>query len=244
MTSGTSPVVETNMMGYADLAQSDTGLLMRQFSRSFIISSSPSTSELSSNSTVLLINSDIGMGDNGIRRLLLEAIEKDSTLRSIYTSQNIAWSGTHSHSGVGGYLENLLPQLTSLGYVKQTAEAIVSGTLASIRQAHSSLSPTELGFGSTTLLEANINRSPSAYAQNPASERAQYQYDVDKELQLLKLGRKGFLNWFPVHGTSIYQNNTLVSTDNKGYAAFLSESKHDTAFPGKNSFVAGYVSIP
>lgn len=30
------------------------------------------------------------------------------------------------------------------------------------------------------LLDANINRSPSAYLENPAEERARYQHDVDK----------------------------------------------------------------
>ena len=33
------------------------------------------------------------------------------------------------------------------------------------------------------------------------------------------------LNWFPTHGTSLYMNNTLISGDNKGYAAVRFE-KH------------------
>ena len=96
------------------------------------------------------------------------------------------------------------------------------------------------------ILQGNINRSPSAYLANPADERAKYAYDQDKTMTLVKFtgasGDRGFLSFFPVrasprylfhakltmrlqvHGTSLYENNTLVSSDNKGMAAYLYES--------------------
>lgn len=58
----TGPIVETNMMGYANLAQTDTGLHMRQRSRAFIVADSTTTSN-----RIVFINSDIGMGDYGVR---------------------------------------------------------------------------------------------------------------------------------------------------------------------------------
>ncbi len=48
--------------------------------------------------------------------------------------ENVALVGTHQHSGVGGYLQNLLPQITSLGFVKQNYEAIVNGTVKAVSQ--------------------------------------------------------------------------------------------------------------
>lgn len=45
----------------------------------------------------------------------------------------------------------------------------------------------------------------------------------------------GFITWFPVHGTSMLGNNTLVTGDNKGVAADMSEKASST--PG---FVAGF----
>ena len=75
----------------------------------------------------------IAMGDNGIRRRLLQQIASDATLSQFYNDQNVAVIGTHQHSGVGGYLENLLPQVTSLGYVNQTATAIVTGCLSAAK---------------------------------------------------------------------------------------------------------------
>ncbi|KAF8120532.1 Neutral/alkaline nonlysosomal ceramidase [Boletus edulis] len=241
----TGPVVETNMMGYASLAQTDTGLHMRQRSRAFIIAD-PSD-PTSPTSRILLISSDICMGDTGVRRSILDALSTDPVLGDLYTPSNTALVGTHSHSGVGGYLEDLLPQTTSLGYVNQTAQAIVDGTLNAIRKAHASLAPGSIRVGNTTLLGANRNRSPSAYAVNPPEERAKYQYDQDKELSVLRLddgngSARGLISFFAVHGTSLYENNTLVSGDNKGMAAYLYESYIEpNTVPGNNSFVAGFV---
>lgn len=75
---------------------------------------------------------------------------------------------------------------------------------------------------------ANINRSPSAYLNNPPEERAKYAYDVDKDLSLLKFvdaewGPVGAFSWFAVHGTSMNRTNELISGDNKGAASRFME---------------------
>lgn len=218
---------------------------MRQLARAFIVANSGSSG---TTDRILFVNTDTGMGDNGVRRNILRAISADSTLSKFYNDQNFALIGTHQHSGVGGYLENLLPQVTSLGYVNQTAQAIVDGVMAAVRTAHSSLAAGTLSSGVTQLLNTNANRSPTAYLANPASERAQYSFDQDKNFTLVNFqdgsgNSRGFLGFFAVHGTSIYENNTLVSSDNKGYAAFLAENARAASgeFPGKQKFVAGYV---
>ncbi|KAI0077234.1 Neutral/alkaline nonlysosomal ceramidase [Panus rudis PR-1116 ss-1] len=235
----TGPVVETNMMGYASLAQTDTGLHMRQRSRAWIVADASNSSN-----RIVFINADIAMGDTGIRRSIVQQLS--SEFPGVYSNENIALVSTHQHSGVGGYLENLLPQITSLGHVKQTADAIVAGTVLAVKRAHASLKPGKLSLGNTTVLDANRNRSPSAYLANPAEERARYQYDQDKELTLLRFddtsgNARGFLSFFAVHGTSIYENNTLISGDNKGMAAYLYESLVEpNAMPGNNTFVAGF----
>jgi neutral ceramidase len=147
------------------------------------------------------------MGDTGVRRSIVQQLS--TQYPGIYTDQNIAFVATHSHAGVGGYVENLLPQITSLGYVKQTADAIVEGTVRAVQRAHASLAPGKLSFGNTTLVDGNINRSPTAYLANPAAERAKYQYDTDKDMTLLRFDdqsgkARGFLSFYPVHGTSLY----------------------------------------
>ncbi|KAJ3969998.1 Neutral/alkaline nonlysosomal ceramidase [Lentinula raphanica] len=235
----TGPVVETNMMGYASLAQTDTGLHMRQRSRVFIVAEQDNPSN-----TIVFINADIAMGDTGVRRSIVSNLT--TLYPGLYTNENIAFVGTHQHSGVGGYLENLLPQITSLGYVAATANAIVQGTVLAVQRAHDSLAPGSLSLGNTTVLNANINRSPSAYLANPAEERARYEFDQDKELTLLRFddtsgNARGFLSFFAVHGTSLYENNTLISGDNKGMAAYLYESMVEPdSMPGNATFVAGF----
>ncbi|ELU36769.1 ceramidase [Rhizoctonia solani AG-1 IA] len=225
-------ILKTNMMGYADLSQTDTGLHMRQFSRAFIVAT-PGTN--SAKDRILFINSDLQSGDTAIRRGILDQLNQ--LYPGLYTEANVALVGTHSHAGVGGFLNNLLPTLTSLGFVKQTYDAIVNGTVLAVKRAHESLAPGTLSLGNVTVLDTNLNRSPYAYEANPASERARYQYDQDKELHLLKFTdnsgtARGLLSFFAVHGTSLYQ----------GMAAYLYEADvQPDAAPGKNTFVAGFV---
>ena len=45
----------------------------------------------------------------------------------LYTEQNVAISGTHTHSGPGGYLQYVLYDITSLGFVRQSFDALVFG---------------------------------------------------------------------------------------------------------------------
>lgn len=61
----------------------------------------------------------------------------------------------------------------SLGFVGQSLDVIVDGIVESIKQAHEGLKKGTLSYGVGTLTGANINRSPSAYLNNPASERSQ-----------------------------------------------------------------------
>ena len=107
-------------------------------------------------------------------------------------------------------------QITSLGFVPQTYEAIVAGAIVAAQRAHDNLAPGSLSLGNTTLLDTSINRSPTAYLANPESERSLYGHDTDKDFSLLRFddastGKpKGFLSFFAVHGTSLYNNNTLI----------------------------------
>lgn len=73
----------------------------------------------------------------------------------MYTKNNVAVTGTHSHSGPGAFFNYLLPQITSLGFSKQSYQAIVDGTVLSIKRAHESLKPGFLAFADTTVADAN-----------------------------------------------------------------------------------------
>ncbi|KPI37116.1 Neutral ceramidase [Cyphellophora attinorum] len=232
----TGPVVEINLMGYADTAQTGTGLRQRLYTRAFIFANSESPSE-----RVAYLVLDTQSGDTAIRHGILEGLKGMGPEYDVYSRSNVAVTGTHSHSGPGAWLNYLLPQITSNGFSKESYQAIVDGSLLAIRRAHESLTTGTLRYGSAKVVDGNANRSPAAYLENPASERAQYTDDVDKDLTLLEVssaGRTlGLLSWFPVHGTSLYQNNTLITGDNKGVAAYLMEEAMKSTNP---SFVAGF----
>lgn len=93
---------------------------------------------------------------------------------------------------------------------------------------------------------ANVNRSPYAYLANPEAERVQYTDDVDKTLTLLRFQRAsdgkniGVLTWFAVHPTSMLGNNTHVTGDNKGLAAYLFEQSVKGNSQAADGFVAGF----
>ncbi|KAK2792979.1 hypothetical protein FQN51_001384 [Onygenales sp. PD_10] len=237
----TGPVVELNLMGYADTSQIGTGLRQRIYSRAFIVGSPNNPDDC-----FVYVVLDAHSGDTAIRNGILDGLAALGGNYSRYGQQNVAITGTHSHAGPGAWLNYLLPQITSLGFDKQSYSAIVSGTILSIKRAHESLAPGRLSFGSIEVEEGNINRSPYAYLANPEEERKRYTSDVDKALSLLKFDRLadmktiGVLTFFPVHGTSLLGNNTLVAGDNKGVAAYLLERsvKGDSKYA--DDFVAGF----
>lgn len=228
-------------MGYADPNQVGSGLRQRLYSRAFIIGHVENPDD-----RFVYLVLDTQSGDTAIRYGVLQGLQELGQEYAVYGQRNVALTGTHSHSGPGAWLNYLLPQITSKGFNKQSYQAIVDGTLLSIRRAHESMEPGYLSVGSIDINDANINRSPYAYLANPAEERARYESDVDKALTMLKFSRAedgkntGVLTWFPVHGTSMLGNNTLISGDNKGVAAYLFEESVRDAENAVDGFVAGF----
>jgi neutral ceramidase len=246
-TNSSRPIVEINMMGYADTKQVGSGLRQRLYSRAFIVGD---VEHLEDRFIYLVL--DTQSGDTAVRYGILEGLASLGSDFAVYGQHNVAVTGTHSHSGPGAWLNYLLPQITSKGFDKQSYQAIVDGAVLSIQRAHRSLQPGYLTLGSTKVFGANINRSLYAYLANPAEERDKYNTSaeddgsVEKTLTLLKFQRAsdgkntGVLTWFPTHGTSMLGNNTLISGDNKGVAADLFEKSF---FPDDNvaeGFVAGF----
>ncbi|KAI1472251.1 Neutral/alkaline nonlysosomal ceramidase [Daldinia caldariorum] len=237
----TGPVVEINFAGYADLSQTGTGLRQRIYSRAFIIGDVDNP-----NDRFVYLVLDTQSGDTAVRFGILDGIAALGDDYAVYGSGNVAVTGTHAHSGPGAWFNYLLPQVTSLGFDKQSYQAIVDGAVLSIKRAHESLAEGYLDFGAVNITDGNLSRSLYAYLANPAEERAQYDDDVDKEMTVLKFQRAsdgkniGILTWYPVHGTSIYQNSTHVAGDNKGVAEVMFEKAMEGEDSAASGFVAGF----
>ena len=217
-------MVEVDFNGYAGLDQLGTGLKQRIYSRAFIFADPNKPDD-----TFVYLVLDTLAGDTAVRHGVLQGLATLGGAYAHYGEHNVALTGTHSHSGPGAWMNYLLPQIPTRGFDKQSYQAIVDGTVLSIIRAHENLAPGRLSFGTIGLEDANTNRSPYSYDNNPEEEKARYSANVDKTLSLLRFDRQSdnkttaVLTWFPVHGTSMYNNNTLVTGDNKGVAAYLFE---------------------
>ncbi|KAL1836557.1 hypothetical protein VTJ49DRAFT_4918 [Mycothermus thermophilus] len=243
----TGPVVEINLMGYADPKQVGAGLRQRIYSRAFIVGNVDKPDE-----RFVYLVLDTQSGDTAIRYGIHNGLKELGPDYAVYGHHNLAVTGTHSHAGPGGWLNYLLPQITSKGFDHQGYRAIVDGAILSIRRAHETLQPGYLSVGTTKVIGANINRSLFAYLANPDEERARYNVSssddgsVEKDMTLLKFQRAsdrkniGVLTWFPTHGTSLYGNNTLIAGDNKGVAAYLFEKQAREDPTAARGFVAGF----
>ncbi|EAA04917.3 AGAP000973-PA [Anopheles gambiae str. PEST] len=236
----TGPSVEITFMGYAQVTQRGTGIHLRQYARSYVIEDENGT-------RVVFVSVDAGMMGHAVKRDVLAVLQKK--YGELYTHANVVISGTHTHSTPGGFLMYLLYDLTSLGFVPETFNALVHGIAQSVIRAHNNLVEARLYVAETEVLEANINRSPSAYENNPEEERAQYRHNVDKTLVQLQFVHArtgapfGAINWFAVHPTSMNNTNRLVSSDNVGLAAILLEQERNPdALVGKGDFVGAFAS--
>uniref|UniRef100_A0A8B9M5S8 Neutral ceramidase n=1 Tax=Accipiter nisus TaxID=211598 RepID=A0A8B9M5S8_9AVES len=227
----TGPVAEVPLMGYANPEQVGSGLLMRLYSRAFIVA------DLDDSRRVVFVSADIGMVS---QRLRLEVLKKlKSKYGELYRQDNVILSGTHTHSGPGGYFQYTLFWITGKGLIRPSLNAIVNGIVKSIDIAHQNMKRGRLFINRGTVENSQINRSPFSYLENPASERSRYSSNTDKEMVMLKMvdenGQElGLISWFAVHPVSMNNTNHLVNSDNVGYASYLFEQeKNKGMLPGE-----------
>lgn len=240
----TGPSVEVNFMGYALPSQRGSGIHLRLRARAFTFYDEESDRRFA------FVNVDGGMGSDLVNMRVVDAL-KEKLGQHFYSFENLAISGTHSHSGPAGFLQYVLYQATSLGFVQETFDAWVTGISEAIVMAHNNMKPAKVMLAQGLLYDSNINRSPTSYVLNPEEERDQYpEGDTDKNMFLLNLLSAdtlesfGSVNWFAVHGTSMNNTNTLTSGDNKGYAEYALE-KHfngEQSLPGTGPYVGAFAS--
>lgn len=223
-------------MGYARLTQATSGIHTRLYSRAFIISNN--------NERIVYVTADLGFISQAIKVITIERLQK--IFGSLYTDENVMIAATHTHSGPGGYCWYPMYGMNSFGFNYQNFDIIVNGIVKSIEIAHNNLSKGNIFIGSGEILNASYNRSPTAYYSNPSEELKNYEYNFDPEVLQLRFQVEnnteiGIINWFAVHGTSMKGNNTLISGDNKGYAAYLMEKvMNNNNLGSREKFVAAF----
>ncbi|XP_050294251.1 neutral ceramidase [Anthonomus grandis grandis] len=235
----TGPAAEVTLMGYAKLDQQGCGIHLRQFARAFIFDDG--------NTRVVFVSADACMVSYGLKNAVINKLQ--AAYNQTYTHENIILSGTHTHGAPGGFLMDVLYDITQLGFCKETLNAYSSGIFRAIQRAHENMVEARLFTNTIEVVNANINRSPASYENNPEEERKKYQYNTDKTLRQLKITRAsdnqliGAINWYAVHAVSLNNTNCMVTSDNVGYASILLESEYNSGqLPGQGSFVGAFAS--
>lgn len=233
----TGPAAELGMMGYGRIDQKTAGIHMRLRARAFVLST-PCNGK-----RVAFVSVDVGQLFQVIKQQVVAKLQ--TAYGATYTDANVLLSATHTHSGPGGISHYALYNLTILGFDQQNLNAVVDGIYQAIVRAHNHLGPGTITVASGDVTDASINRSPHAYLRNPAAERAQYVSNTNTLMTLLRLQKStglkiGTINWFAVHGTSMGNDNHLISGDNKGYASYLFEKAKGTDYLAPETFVAAF----
>lgn len=203
--------------------------------------------------SICFVSIDTGMGSDLLNQRVMERLEEllgqDELLCQL---ENLSISGTHTHSAPAGFLQYVIFQFTSMGFIQQVLDTYVEGVAQALVRAHDNLQQGDIHMAQDLLWDANINRSPSSYLLNPQKERDEYASEGDTDKTMVQLSFNaagtgeslGVLNWFAVHGTSMNSTNQLLSGDNKGYASYLMEKLYNDNGTrlGQGSFVAAFAS--
>ncbi len=202
------------MLGYGKAGQQTAGIHLRLRSRAFVLETGGDCLLLVVNEMPLPMES---VTQEVLRRLALSYGER-------YREDNLLLAATHTHCGPGGYSHHATYNSNTGGFRPVTFAAIVDGTLAAIAAAHDDLAAADLRLAQGQLHDASTNRSRSSFDLDPPADRAHFPDAVDPLTTLLRIERAGQLvgaiNFFATHGTSMTNTNTLISSDNKGYAAY------------------------
>lgn len=233
----TGPPAEIVMMGFAVPTQKSSGIHLRLRSRAFIVGDA--------HKRVVFVSAELGMVFQMVKLKVSEKLAADSELSKYYDASNVLISATHTHGGPGGYSGYFLYDASIKGFVRKNFETIANGIFQSIKRAHANLQPGRVLINEGILEGVGGNRAVEPYDNNPAEERAQYDGNTDKTFTLLRFvgasGEElGMVNWFGVHPDSIGPDNTLITSDNKGLAAYLFEKDKGTDYLAQKTFVGAF----
>lgn len=217
----TGEPADCELLGYGKSWQRSNGLHTRLRSRAFVFDDGQQR--------VLLIVNDLPLVFSSLHQAVLARLA--AQYGEQYTEANVLITATHTHCGPGGYSHHLLYNLSN-GFHPQTFDAIVDGVLEAVERAHADVTPSTLTLAHGELHDASINRSRVAFERNPQADREFFPHGIDPQTTVLRIerdgGRRGVagggrlcgvINWFATHGTSMTNQNRLISSDNKGYAA-------------------------
>ncbi|MGW0178121.1 neutral/alkaline ceramidase, partial [Nocardia sp. NPDC003345] len=232
----TGPAAECGMMGYSQQEQTTAGIHLRPRARAFVF--------VAGAERIVFAVAENAMIFQSVHRGVLTELARRFGDR--YTERNVLLTSTHSHAVCGGAAHDYAYNLSILGFQQQVYDAEVNGLVEAIVAADADLGPGTLALGRAELHDASVNRSRIAFDRNPAADTAYFPDAIDPAVttvSIIKDGRQaGEITWFATHNTSMTNRNRLISSDNKGYAAFTCEhTEHGVRYlDGAPDFVAAF----
>ncbi len=232
------------MAGFAYTEQRTAGVPQSKlFARAFVIEENTAAAVPH---RVVIVVADIWTCTQAVKSAVVERLNAANPSVT-YRPDNILISGTHTHSGPGGYSHYFLYNYTSGGFDQLVFDTIVEGIVLAIRAAELDMYPGRILVNSGDVVGCGGNRSVKAYQRNAEFEtHPEVAYATDSEMLLLRFERDvdnagtsrpiGALNWFAVHPTSLGMYNSQVSGDSKGHA----EAEFESRMPGSPNFVAAF----
>lgn len=217
----TGPCAGVGFLGYFDFGQKGAGIQSRLFSRAFVIEDLENDRKCAA-----IVCADMAFCTQAVHQAVIKKLT--GRFGDLYTEKNVLITGTHTHSGPGGYSHFFTYNASMLGFHKQNFTCIVDGIYQSIVSAHENKINGNLYIAEGILENCGKLRSIKAYRNNPGDELARYDPEDRRTMTLLKFVDEsgnpiGSINWFAVHPTNMGQKNKLISGDNKGYAEELME---------------------
>ncbi len=236
----TGPSADAGVLGTAHIEQKTEGIHFRLYARAFIIKKQ-STGFFS-----VIVVADLWSCTQAVKTEVVRRLNNEFG-RNLFRTDNIMISGTHTHSGPGGYSHYALYNLSLMGFDKQNFEVIVNGIVQAVKRAYSNLTPGKIFINKGEIEACGWNRSLEAYLGNPKEERIKYDSDTEKEMIVLRFEKNngnasGCLAWNAVHPTNTFEGNKLISGDNKGYAEYLFEKQMENDPLQHDTFTAAFAN--
>lgn len=208
------------MNGYAVPSQQSSGLRQRQFARAFVFDDG-------NGGRLAHVTADMGLMFQSIQREVLTRLR--ARFGDTYHEGNVLIGASHTHVAPGGTSGHLMVDITTFGFRPVTFEAAVAGIVRAIERAHDDVADSHIALTRGTVPDAGVNRSREAFDRNPDEDKSAVPDGVDRDsvtVHVLRGGKSvGFINWYGIHPTTFGPEHTIVSGDNKGYAAWLAENK-------------------
>lgn len=236
----TGPATGVGMMGYGQLQQTTAGIHTRLWSRAFVIEN-PNLDDANHQQIVAIATVDLCFVTHAVKAAVIQSLQ--TKLAKTFDYNNVLIQASHTHSGPGGYAHHHFFNITTLGFVKENFNFIVTGITNSIVEAYERRTSAKAFLASDDLNGTQLNRSPAAWKLNPEAQNGEVKETNTKMSQLSFESADGaaigLINWFALHNTSISNAARWISSDNKGLAAFKFET-HMKSSQGTNNFVAAF----